>query len=215
MSIQSSYAQEVNRKVDMVKVRELQNNPAFDYGKAPTNEVSDNFFSKIFGWILQKVAELFAHIAQPDSPSQTILIIILASIAIFALIKILELDKNFGLYKNKKNNSHLKEGEIIEDIRSIDFEVNIKKAYENKNYREVIRNYYLFTLNKLDEKGIIKWKKGKTNNEYLYEISEGNLKRNFSALNHYFEYAIYGEFDVSENLAKTSEGLHHKINQSI
>ncbi|MEL7147196.1 MAG: hypothetical protein AAFO69_12555, partial [Bacteroidota bacterium] len=119
------------------------------------------------------------------------------------------------LFGDKKNTFSPDSGAIIEDIKGTDFESKIRAAYENKNYREVVRFYYLFSLNKLDAAEIIRWKKGKTNYEYLYEVENDKIRTHFSSLNYYFEYAVYGEFEITESLAKSSESLFHQINDAI
>ncbi|MGB3467514.1 MAG: DUF4129 domain-containing protein, partial [Cyclobacteriaceae bacterium] len=91
----------------------------------------------------------------------------------------------------------------------------IEQAYQENNFKEVVRNYYLYALDRMDAGGIIRWKKGKTNYEYLDEVKDPTLRDNFSVLNNYFVYAVYGEFEINQSLAGEARNLFEKINATI
>jgi hypothetical protein len=52
----------------------------------------------------------------------------------------------------------------------------------------------------LADKRFIRWEQGKTNHDYLAELTQQDLKTGFNELNYYFEYAWYGNFAVNHNL---------------
>ncbi len=213
LSTPNAFSQENERVVDQVKVETFRQDADFSY--AVNYEVSDDPLSRIWRWVVENFLGFISGVTKTGSLAQIITIMLFTGVIIFAIIKLFDLDKNFGLYKNRRTGlkDHSEGG--IDDIKGIDFQAIIQKAYQNKNYREVVRNYYLFALKQLDDKGVIKWKKGKTNYDYLNEVSKSPAKEEFSSLNHFFEYAVYGEFQVSENLAKSSEDLFEQINGSI
>lgn len=58
----------------------------------------------------------------------------------------------------------------IEDIKELEIDRLLREAINAGNYRLVIRIYFLGLLQKLDEDRLIKWKKDKTNRDYLSEL---------------------------------------------
>jgi hypothetical protein len=87
-----------------------------------------------------------------------------------------------------------------EDIHQLDFDQLLKKSVEAKNYREAVRWIYLFALRKLSDRELIQWTPGKTNHDYLNELSATPFGRTFQNLSYYFEYIWYGNFDIPPNL---------------
>jgi len=212
-SVSIATSQDKDRQVSKEKIEQLQNDSDFSY--AVNYQVKDDPLSRIWNWLVSKFFEFIGRATQ-GGPYQVIALILIGLVIAYAIMKIFDIDPTFGLlYANKKNQFKQNSGTIIDDISGTDFEAVIKKAYASGDYREVVRFYYLFALNRLDAAEIIRWKKGKTNYEYLYEVENKTMRDDFSSLNYYFEYAVYGEFEVSEGLAKSSESLFLKINNAI
>ena len=185
-----------------------------DFSYAANYQVEEDPISRIWNWIISKFFQLIGSAAQGGF-WRVVFLILIGLIIAYAAVKLLGIDPTFGmLYRNRKSDVTLNNAEI-EDISGTDFQAAIKKAYADENYKDVIRYYYLFALNKMDGAEIIRWKKGKTNYEYLYEVNDSEMRENFSSLNYYFEYAVYGEFEVTKSLAESSQSLFEKINRSI
>ena len=58
----------------------------------------------------------------------------------------------------------------VEDIKELEIDRLLREAMTAGNYRLAIRIYFLALLKKLDEDGLIAWKKDKTNRDYLTEL---------------------------------------------
>lgn len=212
MAVPQSHGQEL-RKVSEEKIERLQQDSDFSY--AANYRVEEDPISRIWNWIVTKFFQLVGSAVQGGF-WRVVFLILIGLIIAYAAVKLLGIDPTFGmLYKNRKSDVTLNNGAEIEDISGTDFPAAIKKAYADENYRDVIRYYYLFALNKMDGAEIIRWKKGKTNYEYLYEVNDSEMRENFSSLNYYFEYAVYGEFEVTRAFAESSQSLFEKINQAI
>ncbi len=82
--------------------------------------------------------------------------------------------------------------------RDTDYQRLVNAAIRDKNYRLAIRYHYLQSLQKMAEKSLIEYTPDKTNYEYLREISGKKFKTDFAGLTRNYEYAWYGEFDISE-----------------
>ena len=87
--------------------------------------------------------------------------------------------------------------EIPDDIFSIQYEREIKKAVDNKNYRLAIRLWYLLTLKELADRNIIDYRHEKTDSDYVNSLYGSSYYHNFFRLTRNFEYTWYGQFDLS------------------
>lgn len=82
---------------------------------------------------------------------------------------------------------------VAERIHDYDLETLIRRAINEQDYTVATRLYYLFAIKTASDKGLIKWKKDKTNRNYLNEIQSIGLKEQFRQLTYIFERAWYGE----------------------
>ena len=84
-----------------------------------------------------------------------------------------------------------------DDIFVLDYNKEIAKAETAKNYRLAVRLWYLQTLRDLAEKGLIEYRHGRTNSDYVLQLQENASYRDFFRLTRNFEYTWYGQFDLS------------------
>lgn len=102
-----------------------------------------------------------------------------------------------------------------ENIHTIDFKNIIEKCKAANNHRLSIRYYYLWTLKKMSDNGVIEWDIEKTNSDYLYEIKRSSLKEDFQYLSYIYDYSWYGEFRVDDALFEKAEKAFVKTINSI
>ncbi len=119
-----------------------------------------------------------------------VLLIVLAVIAIAILIAIL---MGVGRAKNKK----LKDQEITidkleENLPESDVDPFLQKALADEDYRLAVRLLFLRTLQQLAGNRMIKWKRDKTNREYLIETSHQSWSGEWRSLTQIFERIRYG-----------------------
>lgn len=108
--------------------------------------------------------------------------------------------------------------DIIEkDIRSIEFEELLANTIETKNYRLAIRYYYLWLLQTLSKQQYINWELEKTNADYLNEIKDLELKKDFKYLSYLYNNVWYGEFpleiEVFNSASASFEQTLNKLNK--
>ena len=130
-------------------------------------------------------------------------LVLIAAFILF-LLKIFGIEANaiFSPDTGKKRTQEIGEEEL-----EVDFEQEIQKAIQSKQWRRGIRLIYLYALKHLADSGQIEVKKGKTNRDYLYGLSSGELRQNFSQLSFLFDYTWYGHFDASRAMA--DKALHY------
>ena len=87
---------------------------------------------------------------------------------------------------------------IEENIHESDLERFIRQALEEKNYALAIRLYYLAILKELSLAKAIRWKRDKTNRQYMLELQQSPLAPAFTEATRIFEWAWYGNHELSE-----------------
>ncbi|MEM6320159.1 MAG: DUF4129 domain-containing protein [Bacteroidota bacterium] len=102
--------------------------------------------------------------------------------------------KNRTFDPNEKINTHT----VADNIHEYDLPQLIQQAIAQKDFSAATRLYYLLAIKSLSEKGLIQWKKDKTNRKYLQELSNQTTKQQFRQLTTIFERIWYGEVVVDE-----------------
>jgi hypothetical protein len=130
-------------------------------------------------------------------------IIIVAVIGGIIVLFIMVLVKNQkGVNYNKKINTKLDvEIEQIEaDLLNMDMPRLIEKAFQDKDYRRELRLYYLWSIQLLDVRNHLTWKKEKTNSAYVKELLGNNFHVEFQGLTDQINIITYGEISVDASL---------------
>ncbi len=114
---------------------------------------------------------------------------------------------NISLFR-KKSKAVAEGGEeeaVTDDIFSINYDKEIRKAEEAANYRLAVRLWYLRTLKELAGRSIINYRAEKPNGDYLNALYGGPHYHDFFRLTRGFEYTWYGQFPLSEDHYKTMQ----------
>lgn len=83
-------------------------------------------------------------------------------------------------------------------IHEADFETLLHDTEQRGDTRQSIRLYYLWLLKNLTDKQIIDWHPEKTNADYMREISDEALGKQFRYLSYLFNHIWYGEFTIDD-----------------
>jgi hypothetical protein len=87
---------------------------------------------------------------------------------------------------------------VEEDIAAFDLEALVRQALTGGQYPLALRLYYLLALKELSRSRLIRWKKGKTNRDYLREMQASPLAGDFRRLTRAFEQIWYGQHAFAE-----------------
>lgn len=85
-----------------------------------------------------------------------------------------------------------------EVVTKSDLEIRLENAEKSQNYREAYRVHFTYLLQALIRIDAIRWKKEKTNHEYIYEIKALEHRTKFSKAVYFFDLIWYGEFQLNE-----------------
>lgn len=136
--------------------------------------------------------------------------------AIFVAFILYKLVLNKGLFSGSFSRKNVEQVELTEDELFLkqDF-ASLAKSFEDKNdLRSAMRYNFLFTLNKLKERGLIDFKIDKTNKKYLAEL-DAKYKAAFARLAKYYEYAWYGNINFNESEYAAIKTSFQQFNASI
>jgi hypothetical protein len=165
-------------------------------------------WQKLWLFLNQLYQNLFSVNGNAKGLGYFVIALAVAAVA-FALYKLVQMDKS-GLFKEKDQNAkayRLRE----ENLHALNFDAEIAAATQKKNYRLVVRLYYLKVLHLLNEQKQIEVKAGKTNHHYSYEIEDAAVLHSFNKLSRLFDYAWYGGFPVKEITAQTCRQEAEKL----
>lgn len=117
-----------------------------------------------------------------------------------AVLVFLFKDQIFGNRKLKKEVSLIDLEDLDEEgFKETELERFLREALESRDYRLAIRIYYLMIIQGLVKSGMIKWKKDKTNLEYLRELRSRAIYDDMRDTTLDFERVWYGEVMVDLN----------------
>jgi hypothetical protein len=198
LSISSFAAQDSTlnfRDFNSAKIDSLKKLPDFNYKDNIINETA-GLWERFWSFVWYLFNRLFFG---PETyVSRQVIYIILGTILIGIIIyQVLKYNKGSLTSSNSLQNPDL-QFENIENINTIDFDVEINKAISVINYRLALRLMYLKALKKLSDKEYINWDVSKTNSQYYQELQNESLKNQFIHLTYKFEYTWYGNLPINQ-----------------
>lgn len=109
--------------------------------------------------------------------------------------------------------------EHVEDIKELEIDRLLREAMASGDYRLAVRICFLGLLKKLDEDGLIVWKKDKTNRDYLTELlSQSNHVAEIRSVTLAYEQVWYGDHDFPkhtyEQILSSFKEIDQKLNAS-
>lgn len=183
----------VLRNFNQDVLQKLKNNPELSYAHTPA---VINLWERFKIWLNNLINSLFVAATTIDWVNILIIAATLL-IIIYVVMRLLKVDPLNMFYPKA---STVKAGIIEEDIHSLDFEKLLREAVEKEHYRLAIRLVFLQALKLLADRHHIHWQPGKTNHDYLAELTAPELRNGFNELNFYFEYAWYGNFAITREV---------------
>lgn len=107
--------------------------------------------------------------------------------------------------------------DIENNIHATDFHQLVSDAVSGQHYREAVRYYYLWLLKELSGRELIDYDAEKTNSDYLRELENHRLQKDFRYASYLYNYIWYGEFDIDrtqyDNAARAFSALINSVNQ--
>lgn len=93
---------------------------------------------------------------------------------------------------------HIEVERLTSNLEDVALDQYVNRALAQSDYRLAVRLYFLQVLQLLAAQKHIKWKKDKTNRDYLRELSQHPERNTIRELMHLFERNWYGESQLDE-----------------
>ncbi|MCR9286572.1 MAG: hypothetical protein NXI23_04190 [Bacteroidetes bacterium] len=127
-------------------------------------------------------------------------ILIAIALAVLVILHLMGTENLFAP-KNKKiktTSTEINIEDIEDNIHETELEGFIYQAIQNGDFPMAIRLYYMEIIKKLSLIKAIKWKKDKTNGEYLKELQGSKFHSSFKELTSIFERSWFGDAKINE-----------------
>ncbi len=164
--------------------------------KAPVS-----FWERFIKWLAARLKNVFKK-APPEKLSDIVRIIfkvIFWGLGIFALIMLI-----LTLVKGKVNVIQKEDKEVdikysnIEERQDVDWQKLIDEEIKAERFNLALRLLFLQTIQLLNQKELIVWKKDKTNYDYIRELRKSGFDASFSKLMRFYNFGWFGDFKVEE-----------------
>ena len=125
-------------------------------------------------------------------------------IALLIALLIYLFDKDFFARVNTRKNLVIN----IEDpdyLDLSDLERALIHSIDNQDFKSAIRVYYLILLERLDSLKLIKWRKAKTNRQYIIEMRNSDVEQDLRNLTRVYEDVWFGDLELNSHNFKVWE----------
>lgn len=186
----------VTRSADPETLRELKSDPALQYKEPPT--IAESLWDRFILWLRQLFNSIFESAVTTNwgRVFTYVVGIIILVVLIMAILRV----NAFRIFSSGDGAGTFRYNALDDNIHEMDFDKLIDEALSKKDYRLGVRLVFLYALKMLSDKHHIHWDQGKTNHDYLDELTLAELKPGFNDLNYYFEYAWYGNFNINAEM---------------
>lgn len=173
-------------------LEKLKADPALQYQQPPT--VAESLWDRIKMWLIIFFSSLIEG-ATMTTVGRILLYTAGLILIIVIVLTLLRVNAFRVLYSGADQN---KMGYQVfhENIHEMDFEKLIHEASEKNDFRLGTRLILLYSLKLLSDQHLIQWEAGKTNHDYVNELSAPELKTGLNEISFYFDYAWYGNFQL-------------------
>ena len=206
------------KKFDSEKLETYKKDDDFNY---EIKKYEPSFLERIWNWlkrVLKKVLSWMFGVEKAVGILAFILKIlpyIVAAIVLFLLIKFFLKVTINSIISGRVDRAVVRLTEEEELIKNQDLSALIQKAIQQKNYRLAIRYYYLYALQNLSKYELIDWQQQKTNEDYIKEIKQEQLKNKFVSSTYLYDFVWYGNFDINELEFTKAEAEFNELNKLI
>jgi hypothetical protein len=199
------------REYDADKLAAFKKNPVFQYDKVV--ESPKSVWDRFWDWFWSLIDRIFST-KGGSTVFQWTIISLAVVVIVFFIIKLTGMT-NVGLFGKYNKGEKLSYSTLSEDIHSIDFNTEIQKAVDEKNFRLAIRLLYLQSLKKLTDNGNINWQVNKTNLAYWQELGGTQYQQPFFEITRQFEYNWYGNRPSTEQEFGTLRQTFNDFNRQL
>ncbi|MDZ7848231.1 MAG: DUF4129 domain-containing protein [Owenweeksia sp.] len=193
------------------QLEELRSDEDFQYEKKSYETLP--LWTRFENWLSELLRNIFG--AAPSGNTIRVIFYVLATLLLaWAIVKLVGIDFN-TVVKGPKKMPGMPYQVGEENLGQIDLSREIEAARTQGKWRLLIRLQYLYALAEMAEDGVLQITKGKTNHDYLYEISSPALRDSFARLSRIFEYTWYGQFEAGQGVRLRAEQALRQLQKHL
>lgn len=147
--------------------------------------------------------------------SKPVTILLWLLVIFFALFIIYKLIYKGEFFKAPRRTKSSLENIPDKDEDASLFHKQLIRQENAKMYNEAVRLLFLITLNEMSDKRLLHFSADKTNRDYLKELQDPAMNKEFAALVKTFEYCWYGKFNISEESYAGIKNCFNEFNNKI
>jgi hypothetical protein len=137
-------------------------------------------------------------------------IVLIAGLIYYFIGGLSKKDRKISIEELENDLTHIEENLPIADV-----ETPLEKATRMGEYKVAFRMYFLLILQLLANKGIIKWRKDKTNREYVRELRQQSYLPLFMSAVLMYEKAWFGLGGVSKEEFEQGKIIFENLKSKI
>jgi len=164
----------------------------FDYALPP---LETNLLSRLWQYIIKRFGILFDSTASMPWMFK----ILLGGCIVFTLYIVITQTHIYKLFYSDKEIETPGYEFSNTDDPSIDFDEAIREQLAQQEYRLAVRFLYLKVINQLRIKEYIHFSKEKTNVDYLSDLTNDDLKLQFTTITSIYNHVWYGDVEIAED----------------
>lgn len=183
----------------------------FDY---KTKTFKKSAWERFWEWVGAWLSRIFSGSGSAGGGDWVVLFIrilafVLIGLAVYFITRAMLNKQGYWIFG--KASKKIKVQDVAEEnIHEMDFGKLVNETKKLGNYKLAVRYYYLWLLKKLSNREVIEWHWQKTNSDYLYEIRDKGLKKDFEYLSYLYDYSWYGDFPIDERAFEKAEKAFQK-----
>lgn len=209
---QLSPGQKAAAQASFKQIKGKYNTPEFNYQDNRINRLSwwDQIAAKIKGFL----NSLFPNLHWNAGVTIYYVLIGIGLIALLYVVYRLTTSGKKMRFREEYEDTETP-GWIEKRLTELNLETFLEQALAEKDYMLAIRYLHLINLKKLAASGQIDWHHQKTNHEFLREIKNRALSRDFARTIHIYEYVWYGRFPIGEEKYREYRQTFQELNREI
>jgi hypothetical protein len=190
----------LSRSFNEEQLRQFRESDQYAYIDQQNRGIS--IWERFMQWLSQQLSGLLGSGQGSNNVIEYIIIGIAALFLVYVILRLFNIDA-VGLFTGGSKRGQPVVFTAEEDIHGVNYTEEIDSALQEGNYRRAVRLSYLQALKLLNDQQHIEWRRDKTNQDYLGEIRNREIREQFNSLSYYFAYAWYGNFPVTRQLYDT------------
>lgn len=181
---------------------------------------TSGWWTRFKAWLSDFLKDLFnlgsnAQASKIANTALTIFYVAIFLLVLFFIVKAIINKEGSWVFGKSSEKNIVPIGDIENNIHSSDFKKLIADAEQGGDFRLAIRFYYLWLLKSLSAAEIINYDVEKTNSDYYYEISNLDLRKQYSYTSYLYNYIWYGEFEIDQDQFDKAKNAFAQFLKSI